>query len=114
MKQSTHDPVPDDNPETETLGHDSTATMTALLNDDYARTIVRETSDEPMRARRLSEICDCSRQTVYRRLDQLTTVGLVTASTRCHPDGHHCQVYGASTAEVTVELGDDGLATRLG
>jgi len=114
MKRQTHDAVQDDKPDEEQFDRVSTPTMTAVLNDDYARTIVRETSDEPKRARKLAEICDCSRQTVYRRLDQLTTVGLVEKSTRCHSDGYHCQVYSASATEVTVQLNADGLATRLG
>lgn len=111
MKQTMDNAGRDDSSSGESFDDVSTATMTAILNDDYARAIVRETSEEPKCARKLAEICDCSRQTVYRRLDRLTSVGLVDESTRCPPDGYDCQVYSASAPEVTIELREAGLAT---
>lgn len=83
-------------------------TVLSLLDDEYAEDILVETYVEPRSARRLAELCDASRSTVYRRIEQLQDHDLVETRQQIDPDGHHREVYAASLERVTVELTDDG------
>ncbi|MDS0222038.1 winged helix-turn-helix domain-containing protein [Haloarcula sp. S1AR25-5A] len=78
----------------------------ALLDDEYARALLAATSHRPMTATELSNDCDMSLSTVYRRLDALEDCGLVAARTRLADDGHHPDVYEAQMDELTVCLTD--------
>lgn len=80
------------------------ATVVGLLDDACVRTILTETSLEPMSADELAERCDVSRQTVYRRLDELEAADLLAERTRPRGDGHHDAVYAATLEEVRVRL----------
>jgi predicted transcriptional regulator len=81
----------------------------AVLDDEYAKDILVETYAEPRSARRLAELCDASRSTVYRRIERLQTHDLLETQQQIDPDGHHREVYAARLQRVTVELTDDGL-----
>ncbi|MDG5776398.1 winged helix-turn-helix domain-containing protein [Haloarculaceae archaeon H-GB2-1] len=78
-----------------------------LLDDEYARAILRATSVQALSAEELSEQCDMSPPTVYRRLDRLREHDLVAAQQQLDPDGHHYEVYTACLSRVTIDL-DDG------
>ncbi|QLH77251.1 winged helix-turn-helix transcriptional regulator [Halosimplex rubrum] len=90
---------------------ESTATPEAVIEvlaDDHARTILRAVRAEPRSARRLSELCDASRPTVYRKLDRLQRAGLVTAEMEHDTDGYHRRRFEAAADLVEFELGDAG------
>lgn len=93
-------------PDVETIG--------ALLEDPTVRTILTQTSQEPMSATTLSDHCDASKPTVYRRLEDLRECGLLVERTKPDPDdGHHRTVYSTNLQRITVELEDDGLTLRI-
>lgn len=78
-----------------------------LLADPTARTILVETSQEPMSVNTLEAHCEASEATIYRRLEDLREHDLVAERTR--PDvegGHHRQVYAATPRRITVEVSD--------
>jgi DNA-binding transcriptional ArsR family regulator len=79
----------------------------SLLDDEYARAILIETSREPMSADALTERCDASPPTIYRRIDRLDEHDLVEAEQELDSDGHHYKTYRARMERVSVEL-DDG------
>ncbi|MBV0900581.1 ArsR/SmtB family transcription factor [Haloarcula salina] len=85
----------------------------ALLDDEYARSLLAATSHEPMTATALSDDCEMSRSTVYRRLDALEDCGLVAARTELADDGHHATVYEARMDELTVRLTDGAFDITL-
>jgi len=87
-----------------------TAAIAAVLDDDYARAILAATSTEPMSATQLSETCDASPPTIYRRLNQLKAHDLIAERTRLDPDGNHYAVYAARLEAVAIRL-DDGSFT---
>lgn len=89
------------------------AAIAALLADDCARTILVETAAEPMSAAALSERCDVSPPTVYRRLDELEARGLIDDELRLDEEGHHYEVYMATLDHLTVDLTADGFDLRL-
>lgn len=87
--------------------------VVGLLDDACARRILTATSVEPMSANELATRCDVSRQTVYRRLEELEDAGLVTERTRPREDGHHDAVYAATLEEVRLRLADGELEFHL-
>jgi len=76
----------------------------ALLDDEYARSLLSATSHEPMTAPELSDQCDMSKSTVYRRLNKLEDCGLVRAHHVPDADGHHTKQYEAQLDELVVSL----------
>ncbi len=88
--------------------------VAALLEDETVRTILTETSIEPMSATALSERCGVSEPTIYRRIDDLQACNLVEEQTRPDPTGgHHHKVYTPRLERVTVELTNGGLTIEV-
>ncbi len=83
------------------------ADVFALLDDEYARSILAATSQQPMTATELSEQCEMSLSTVYRRTDTLEETGLLETQTELDTQGNHRDRYRARLQRLTVEL-DDG------
>ncbi|MFD1589307.1 helix-turn-helix domain-containing protein [Halorientalis brevis] len=79
-------------------------TVISLLDDATVRTILTATNVEALSAKELSEQADVSQATVYRRVERLTDVGLLTERTRPRADGHHDTVYVATLAELSIQL----------
>lgn len=90
-----------------------TAAIAAVLDDEYARAILATTSVEPMSAKTLSETCDASPQTIYRRIDDLKRHDLLTEQTRLDPNGNHYAVYAARLEAVTVRLEDGSFTVEI-
>lgn len=80
--------------------------LLALLEDEYARAILTETSAEPMSANTLSERCDASVATIYRRIDRLLSCELLDERLHPQPDGNHYRVYASRLATFSVEFED--------
>jgi predicted transcriptional regulator len=100
------------------------STVVSLLDDEHARSILVATSEEPLSATELSERCDVSVSSIYRRLDRLAAANLVEEQTRPRRDGHHDTVYVSlvgrfelaiedGTLEWTVEETDTDVADEL-
>lgn len=83
------------------------ADVFALLDDEYARGILRATKNEPMPARQLAEELDASRSTIYDRIEQLLAVDLLAESTALNPEGHHRSVYEAQLDQILIELSEE-------
>ncbi len=83
------------------------STVVGLLDDEHARSILVATSEEPLSATELSERCDVSVSSIYRRLDRLAEAGLLDEQTRPRRDGHHETVYVSLLGrfELTIEDG---------
>lgn len=78
----------------------------ALLDDEYARTLIAALSHEPMTATTLSDQCDMSLTTVYRRLERLQTAGFVRSETIVDENGHHKDRYKLQFEELRVRIVD--------
>ncbi|MFC6974133.1 ArsR/SmtB family transcription factor [Halomicroarcula sp. GCM10025709] len=100
------------------------STVVSLLDDEHARSILVETSEEPLSAAELSERCDVSVSSIYRRLDRLEAANLLDEQTRPRRDGHHDTVYASllgrfeltiqdGSVEWTVEETDTDVADEL-
>ena len=84
------------------------ATVVDLLDDEHVRSILAATSAEPLSATELSERCDVSPSSIYRRVERLAEADLLDDRTRPRSDGHHETVYVAvlDRFEVRVRDGD--------
>jgi predicted transcriptional regulator len=88
--------------------------ISGLLADETTQQILIETSDDPMSADELSDACNVSPQTVYRRLERLQEYDMVTEAVELDDDGHHHKVYTATLDRVTITLTSDGFSVDLG
>jgi DNA-binding transcriptional ArsR family regulator len=82
------------------------AELLALLEDEYARAILTATSAEPMSANTLSERCDASVTTIYRRIDRLLACGLLDERLQPQPDGNHYRVYTSRLGRFSIAFED--------
>jgi len=89
------------------------AAILSLLDDDYARAILTATSAQPMSADQLTERCDASDSTIYRRVDRLKEHDLLEEQTRFDPDGHHYSVYASRVESATVTFEDGECRVEL-
>ena len=89
------------------------STVLAVLDDEYARDILTHTSVEPMSASTLSDRCDASLPTIYRRLERLEECRLVTEETELAPDGNHYSVYSANLDHLELDLEDGELSLEV-
>ncbi len=80
-----------------------------LLADEYVRSIVDTLQESPRSAPEVARQCECSEATVYRRLDDLTAVGLVVPEREIDPDGHHRTLYRLQPVRLSVSVDADGL-----
>lgn len=87
--------------------------VAALLDDDVACTILTETRKRAMSANTLSDRCNTSPPTIYRRLERLRECGLIAEQTRYDPDGHHHSVYVANVDRIAFEMTTDGISVEV-
>jgi DNA-binding transcriptional ArsR family regulator len=80
----------------------------ALLDDQYAQAILKQTRNNAMSAKEISETCEISISTVYRRTERLIECGLLAEQRVAQSDGNHYSLYEAQLDELTVCLTDDG------
>lgn len=80
--------------------------VAALLEDEYAHAILVHTSQRAMSAPELSEACDASVSTVYRRVERLREHDLLAEHLQLDRDGHHYKAYTARLERITIELED--------
>ena len=81
-------------------------TVGELLEDEYARAILAETSRKPLSADELVERCDASSPTIYRRINRLQEFDMLDEQQTPQPDGHHYRRFSARLERVTIELHD--------
>jgi predicted transcriptional regulator len=84
-------------------------TVVGLLDDEHVRTILKATSEQPLSATELSDRCDVSESTIYRRVDRLRDQQFLQEQTRPRSDGHHETVYAANLDRFEVEVQDGEL-----
>ena len=81
-------------------------TLGELLEDEYTRKIIAETSTEALSAQELQDRCDASAPTIYRRIEKLQEFGMIDEQQVPDPDGHHYRRFSTRFERVTIELHD--------
>ncbi|ARS90365.1 ArsR family transcriptional regulator [Natrarchaeobaculum aegyptiacum] len=88
---------------------DADVDVVEVLSDEYVRTILTQTREEPKSVDALSDACEADPSTIYRRVRQLQAVDLIEDQQQLDPGGHHYKVYSARLEEVRIRLAEDGL-----
>ncbi|MFC7137273.1 ArsR/SmtB family transcription factor [Halobaculum litoreum] len=89
------------------------AEVLRLLDDEYARAILTAASRDQMSAKQLADAIDASPPTVYRRVEDLQSAGLLVEEARYEASGHHYGVYRTAVDRVTVTFADGEYAVRV-
>lgn len=97
----------------EAMAEDELEPIASLLEDEYARAILRHTSEQALSANDLMDRCDASKATTYRRIERLREHDLIESYQEYDPDGHHYEVYAATLEELTVRLDDGEFSVAL-
>ncbi|WP_312911825.1 transcriptional regulator [Natronosalvus caseinilyticus] len=84
-----------------------------LLEDEYAHAILIHTSTKSMSAPELSEVCDASVSTIYRRIERLQAYDLLEEQLQLDKDGHHYNTYTARLERIEIELEDGGFGLTI-
>lgn len=87
--------------------------VVAALDDACAREILVLTADRPRSADELAAQTDASRSTVYRRINDLVDLDLLTESQELDPSGNHFKTYQARLERVSIDLTENGFEIRL-
>ena len=77
------------------------------IGDEHARRVLAAISREPRSAKELSEECDLSLPTVYRRIEMLNQYNLVKDQTLVADDGNHYEIYESNFDSTVIRLEDD-------
>ena len=76
------------------------------LTDPDCRAILRQTA-EPMTANELTDTCDISRSTLYRKLDLLSSASLVREQDSINPGGGRTTRYERNFEDVVISMNED-------
>lgn len=87
--------------------------IAALLEDEYAHDILIQTSKHEMSAPELSEACDASVSTIYRRIERLQRYDLLDEQLQLDRDGHHYKTYIARLERIEIELVDGSFELQV-
>jgi len=83
------------------------------IGDEHAREVLAAISREPKSAKQLSEECDLSLPTVYRRMEMLDEYDLVRDQTLVAEDGNHYKVYESRFESTVITLEGDQYKVRI-
>ena len=92
---------------------DGTAAVFGLLADEYSRRILLAADQEPRTAKDLSDICDASLATVYRRVSTLQEHGLLRKHSTVGADGSHRRQFETTLEELHVTVSDGELSLSV-
>ncbi len=84
-----------------------------LLADEYARKILLAADSGPKTAKTLSEECDASLTTIYRRVSVLQEHELVEEHHTVDSDGSHRSEFETSLEELHVKISDGKLSLTV-
>lgn len=87
-------------------GEGDLETLAGFFEDETARSILAETSSQPMTVNDLADRLDASKPTIYRRIERLEDQDLLTISIRPTGDGTQEKVFRATFDRLIIELED--------
>lgn len=89
------------------------AALFEVLADDHARQILLAADGKPKTAKALSERCDVSLATVYRRVSTLQDHGLLEEQSTVDEDGSHRRRFVTTLEELHVDLSEGDLSVAV-
>jgi DNA-binding transcriptional ArsR family regulator len=88
---------------------DSSVALFDVFADDYSRAILLAAHEQPQTAKDLSQHCDASLTTVYRRLSTLQEHGLVRVHSTIGSGGEHKRLFETTIKAFSVSISDGSL-----
>lgn len=82
------------------------AEVLSLLGDEHVRAILSATSEQPMSVKSLTDHCDASLPTLYRRIERLLECEMLVERVEVAADGNHFRTYEARVEHVSVDIVD--------
>lgn len=83
--------------------------VAGLLENETSRCILVAAYGESKSVTALTDRCDSSKPTVYRRLEELEECDFVLEETKLEPDGNHHPIYRTNVRTVTFAVTGDGV-----
>lgn len=83
------------------------------LEDAECRIILEATGDDSLSAREVSETCEISLSTTYRKLESLAELGLLRERIRIRHSGRHTSEYSRCVEDVVVSLSTGGVELQI-
>lgn len=83
------------------------------IGDRQARRVLASTDPGPRSAKEIGEQLDLSLPTVYRRLDRLEELDLVTSKTFVAENGNHYEVFECNFDSTVISLDEDGYSVYV-
>lgn len=84
-----------------------------VLADDRARQVLVATNGDRRSARDITDVCDGSLSSIYRRLDVLTDYRLLESEISIDEDGHHRRVYQPDFEELSLRVDEDEIEVTV-
>ncbi|KYH25607.1 helix-turn-helix domain protein [Halalkalicoccus paucihalophilus] len=100
-------------PTTDTAIPTGCSDLLDALGDASARAILREGSERPVTIEDLLSVCDVSRTTIYRRVNELVDLGLLEESITFTEDNKRQRRFRTACNRITLCVGENGLEARL-
>jgi len=94
-------------------GSSDSAEIFQILADEYARKILLAADHGPKTAKTLSEECNASLTTIYRRVSTLQDHDLIEERNTVDTDGSHRSEFQTSLEELHVDITDGQLSLTL-
>jgi len=88
-------------------------TVFESLNNEDTRAVIEALDDGPLSAKEVSERCELSMSTTYRKLNQLSDAGLLEEGTAINLEGKHATTYRRCVDRIAVSITDDGFELEL-
>lgn len=99
---------------TELTDDDEIENLLGVLEDKDCRSIIEATRTEALSAAELSEQCDLPQSTTYRKLDELTEVGVLEERIRLSSSGQHSNEYALQVDGIEISVDSDcGVIVRI-
>lgn len=78
-----------------------------VLARDGCRAVLQAVGEETLTAAEIGDRVDAPMSSIYRHLDSLTSVGLLSESIRVDPHGRNQRQYSLAVSELAVSLSED-------
>lgn len=85
----------------------------AALGDRTCREILREVAEQPLTAGELTERCDTSRSTIYRKLRTLIRGGFLRRSNRIRTDKRDATQFTLRADSLQITFDDDNIGLEF-
>ncbi|MDL0122403.1 MULTISPECIES: ArsR/SmtB family transcription factor [Halobacteriales] len=97
-----------------TTGENSqSAALLELFADDYSREILLAADESPRTAKELSQRCDASLATIYRRISTLQEHGLIRVHSTIGSGGEHKQLFETTIETLQLVISDGELELSI-